>query len=144
MLGKILTFEDKFKGGLEAYVLNFVKVEHGDGVMRDSAACIHGAGMSPQSVPAVVNHGRWIVRCPTCSGAQFASRPDRRFFCSSCLNHASAHRWIGVEWPDDAVVHQIETILMRRPNPTNRNWEPGETVADLVRENGLRGHAEGI
>lgn len=144
MLGRIIAFEDKFNFGLAEYVLNFVKAEHGDGVMRDSVESVNSSGAVPQAVRAVVNHGRWIARCPTCSGAQYASRADRRFFCSSCLNHAAGNRWIGVEWPDDAQTQQIEAALMRRPNPTNRNWEPGETVEDLERENGARGHSEAI
>lgn len=140
MVGRILAFEDKMRGGLEAYVLNFVRAEHGETVAKDAGAFVHNPATSSQAVRALVNGGRWIVRCSSCSGAQFASRSDRRFFCSSCLNHANNNRWIGVEWPDDASIQRIERALMLRPNPANRNWEPGESVADLDRENGLHGH----
>jgi len=36
----------------------------------------------------------------------------------------------------------IEAVLSRRRRPENRNWQPGETVADLVREN--EEHPEGM
>lgn len=79
-----------------------------------------------------VNHGRWIVNCPFCTGAQFASPSDRRFFCIDCL-HAGTDaegRWVKVIWPREA--GGIEEALLARPKPANRNWMPGES-ADALR-----------
>jgi len=42
-----------------------------------------------------------------------------------------------VEFPEDRAT--IEAILLLRPNPANRNWLPGETLADLVLENVVHG-----
>lgn len=91
-------------------------------------------------VPAVVNHGRWIVRCPvfiddanrtTCSGAQIASRDDHRFFCVECGNPHVDGRWLPVAWPDDP--DAIDAALAVRP-VTYQNWE-GEPVETLLADN---------
>lgn len=82
---------------------------------------------------AEVNHGRWIVRCPWCATAQNASADDHRFFCTECSNGAAGGQWITVEWPEDR--EEIEAALGCRPLPANRNWVPGESVAELWRDN---------
>lgn len=82
---------------------------------------------------ARVEHGRWLVQCDFCAGAQLASRGDRRFFCIDCQNAAHGGKWRRVVWPGDHA--DIESALLERPVPATRNWNPGETVADLHREN---------
>jgi hypothetical protein len=84
--------------------------------------------IAPFSLPAVVNHGRWIVECP-CGGAQLASRTDKRFFCIDCGNVAFEGKWVHVEWPDEA--EEIEAELDQRFYPKQRNWRPGQTSKDL-------------
>jgi hypothetical protein len=42
-----------------------------------------------------------------------------------------------IVWPPDPIA--IEAVLLMRPDPASRNWEPGETVADLVMENAAHG-----
>jgi hypothetical protein len=39
----------------------------------------------------------------------------------------------GVLWPDNFA--DIVSVLMLRPDPFTRSWEPGETVEDLVADN---------
>lgn len=91
------------------------------------------AGTTPSGdVEAYVNEGRWLVDCPTCSGAQLASRTDRRFMCNECANFEVAGQWRRVIWPRD--VAAIEKALELRFH-RNAHWRPGETVADLVAEN---------
>jgi len=84
------------------------------------------------TVKAEINHGRWIVKCPWCSGAELADKDDRRFFCLSCFNKAINGKFIKVEFPNKAI--DIETILKVRP-AKNQNWTPGETIAQLKNEN---------
>jgi hypothetical protein len=86
---------------------------------------------------AEVNHGRWIVRCPFCPGAQYASRTDPRFLCVDCGNAPIEGDWIRVEWPvrPDA----IEAALALRPQFANMNWLPTESLTDLQRENAEHG-----
>ena len=54
--------------------------------------------------------------------------------CLSCLNGGIGHRWRPVALPAD--VEAGESALMARPLPQQRTWDtPGETVADLLRDN---------
>ena len=90
------------------------------------------------TVQARINHGRWIVDCPTpgCNSAMLASLKERRYACPDC-----GKGWWRVVFPDRRV--DIEDLLLRRPLiaqlPSSRNWEVAETVADLERENRERG-----
>lgn len=80
----------------------------------------------------VVNHGRWLVSCPFCAGAERADPDDKRFYCLSCGNKAVGNKWIPVKWPTTRVA--IEAELVKRPVENTRNWRPGETVAQLAKE----------
>lgn len=81
---------------------------------------------------AQVNQGRWIIQCPWCPSAEYASIEDHRFFCTDCINGPVGGAWLPVHWPDD--VNLIEQLLAVRPRRA-RNWLPGETVDHLVEEN---------
>src|SRR5690242_1060929 len=81
---------------------------------------------------AEVNHGRWIVNCPFCAGAELADPDDRRFFCLSCYNASVDGKWLTVSWPAER--KEIEAELLERPKAENVNWSPGETVASLRAE----------
>jgi hypothetical protein len=87
---------------------------------------------------AVINGGRWIVRCPHCTGAQMADPDDRRFFCIDCLMQAVQGRWADVDWPAAAITPAIEAALLERP-VSARNWEPEESVSFLLAENVMHG-----
>jgi hypothetical protein len=90
--------------------------------------------MKGVSIPVVVNHGRWLVRCAWCHSTQYASREDHRFYCVECDNGGSGE-WVKTEWPLHAA--RIEKALGRRPMKHHRNWETNESVGDLVHENDL-------
>lgn len=83
---------------------------------------------------AYCNWGRWVARCPRCPGAEhFGNEQGHagglfgdRFVCSTCTLAC------GVDWPPN--VDAIARLLALRPEP-NRNWLPGETIHDLLREN---------
>jgi len=109
------------------------------GLPGDVAAMVK-AGQSATRASAWVDHSRWLVNCPdpTCVGCQYASKGDPRFFCNYCHN-AAAGGWVSVDWPDD--VEGIEAALAARPDPRTRNWKPGESVDDLLRENAENGAA---
>jgi hypothetical protein len=78
-------------------------------------------------VDAEVNHGRWIVPCPKCNGAGFASRA---WSLSCCFDCGTAYTRVVFPVAADA----IEAALATRPRE-HRNWLPTETVDDLLREN---------
>lgn len=42
-------------------------------------------------------------------------------------------------WPSEDMVYGVERILMMRPDPSTRSWFPGETLNDLMWENGEHG-----
>jgi predicted RNA-binding Zn-ribbon protein involved in translation (DUF1610 family) len=88
------------------------------------------------SVRAYINHGRWVVDCAICASAVVAEPQDPVFSCPTC---GSGGVWRKVEFPAPAVQEEIERLLLLRPGFRNaapaRNWMPGETVADLRRQN---------
>lgn len=76
---------------------------------------------------ARVNWGRWIADCPACPSAFALDRRQESFECWDCGAPAS------VVWPP--FVADVGRMLLMRPDPTTRNWTPGETVDDLLEEN---------
>jgi len=95
--------------------------------------------LGPKSIAihAAANHGRWVVECPDCCGAQFACPDDRRFMCNNCANALVGGLWRPVIWPKDRA--KIDELLMLRPDPKTRHWIPGESVANLKAENKANG-----
>ena len=86
----------------------------------------------PEPLTAYVNGGNWIVRC-SC-GAGNATDPQWRIAC--CYGCGAIHRTIA--FPPSAALSEGVRLLLDRP-VANRNWEPGETVDDLRRENDEHG-----
>ena len=82
-----------------------------------------------------VNHSRWIIDCPFCSGAELYWESANLHYCVSCANNMTELP-ILVKMPGNRL--KIEEILLKRENIENRNWI-GETIADLQRENKDRG-----
>lgn len=86
-----------------------------------------------EPVPARIDANRWIVDCPDCGSAEFAFVDDPRFLCTNCLNAAVGGACRPVRFPRNR--EAIEATLLRRPVPRTREWRPGESVADLARQN---------
>ena len=79
-------------------------------------------------VAASINHGRWIVVCPTgCNNAEFVG-DSFPFVCTEC-----GYGPTQVVFPPDRKA--IETALLARPVQHNRNWVPDESLDDLLTEN---------
>jgi hypothetical protein len=85
------------------------------------------------AVKAEINHGRWLARCPFCSGAEEADPGEPIFYCLSCGNADNGGHIMMVMFPDDR--DKIESVLLARFNIGTRNWTPGESLQDLVKEN---------
>ena len=83
-----------------------------------------------QQAPARAYSGMWIVDCQRCRNAEHLERFQTAVVCSYC------EITIEVLWPAGDMVHSIERLLLMRPIPYTQNWNPGETLHDLVRENG--------
>lgn len=97
--------------------------------------------MTDLALPGVVyaraNWGRWIGDCPAPSCASALTLPTAGwqidpFQCWDCGYVAEQ-----IIWPPD--VPAIEALLSMRPDERNRNWEPGETLVELMLENAAHG-----
>lgn len=108
----------------------------------------HSQGVEPFAPPGValdasvtprVYEGAWIVDCPSCGGAQYASPEWDTFFCVDCLNAAVGRQWLRVEWPSPSDVAAIEAALGARPEFATRNWDYSETIGRLLAENVIEG-----
>ena len=97
-------------------------------------------------VPVRIRQGRWVVLCqnPGCNSAVIADDKERCFICAECGSPENDRHWYAVEWPAPEVRRRIEELLLARPaispaQARNRNWEPGESLADLRAQNALYG-----
>lgn len=92
-------------------------------------------------VPVFLSWGRWVARCPRpdCHNAeQFGPCGDgtpgglsgTSFWCRPGYGGCGLRAAVG--WPAD--LEGIEFMTRSRPVAA-RNWLPGETVHDLLREN---------
>lgn len=94
-------------------------------------------GIEPQGysdlspIIAIVRQGRWLVLCPDCNGAERAWE-EGWMMCMSCWNGYTKHQYRKVIFPSERL--EIENILEPRPLQ-NRNWEQGELMADLRKQN---------
>ncbi len=106
-------------------------------VRREGAAVIRTNPVPAGRTPAVLNWSRWIARCPApyCRGAATLDYGQVEVMCAEPWCGAAAQ----VYWPDN--IADIELIVAVRPDPTTRNWEPGETIHDLLHDNLLHGIA---
>lgn len=115
----------------------------------------------PKQLTAIMNNGRWIMRCP--KDGTYLPAWDTGVICPKChpgiLAKAFEQTKDGLlrpvadvelvekarnqarekgeeyfpKYPDER--HEIERILRFRPNPANMNWIPSETLDDLRRQN---------
>lgn len=95
-------------------------------------------------VEAYANWSRWVARCGLCPSAE-QLRPHGRTFNGpnvtlppwfECVECGTVTEVI---WPAEQFVAAVERLLMMRPDPSTRNWLPGETLSDLMLENGAHG-----
>lgn len=70
--------------------------------------------------------GCWIIDCPLCSGAQVVDLGARCVDCGLLLEP---------RWPAEDLRYGVERMLSMRPIVHTRNWNPGETLHDLLAEN---------
>ena len=81
--------------------------------------------------PPFVAGGKWVLPCP-CGDAPMASPEWDEARCFAC---GAVYRQL--LWPPDRLA--IERVLLGRPRAMLRTWLPGETVADLMTQNGEHG-----
>lgn len=84
-----------------------------------------------EPVDAFISDGEWLIQCE-CGAGNSVDPAQGLARCGPC---GAVHTHVVI--PDDR--EAIEAVLMRRPRDVNRNWLPGETVAELERENVAHG-----
>lgn len=96
---------------------------------------------------ARVTNGIWVALCDC--GARGIPSPGCVVFldhllgwCLRCQNAAYGRGWRPVIVPVPGMRHQIEAVLLCRPNVGDRNWDPRETIDDLIAQN--REHGDPI
>lgn len=99
--------------------------------------------LTDEPAVAYLERGLWIARCPQawCVGidhhgpgpntGRIGGLGDTTFRCPRCGVVAD------VVWPPN--IDDLMHVLMQRPMPETRNWQPGETLEELVVENALHG-----
>jgi len=100
-----------------------------------------------------MSHGRWVALCPrpgclngeafgVCDDGTIGGLTGDHFECRTEGVRPDGIRvaygggcglTCEVQWPPN--IRDLERVLLARPAPSARNWSPGETVEDLVREN---------
>lgn len=84
-------------------------------------------------VEAHASWSAWAAQCGRCPWGGRLQRFTSNFDCPFC------GAFNEVIWPSEDMVYGVERILMMRPDPSTRNWFPGETLNDLMWENGIHG-----
>lgn len=84
-------------------------------------------------MPARAYCGMWIVDCGLCTNAEHIDPSSEAVDCTYCGAR------LEIIWPTLEMIRGVERLLSMRPLPYTRNWWPGETLNDLVWENGEHG-----
>jgi hypothetical protein len=130
-MGILSDGRDQFGAGLETVVRThpgFLLAQQAGGFAPPPLDDVADA----PSVAAYINHGRLVVDCPDCNGAEMVWPETALMLCHSCGNRAVGGKWRRVVLPPRLA--DIEGTLGERPDARTRNWHPGESVADLRRE----------
>lgn len=88
---------------------------------------------------ARVDHGRWIVDCPHCKGAECVTLDDPVFLCLSCGNEAVGGKLYRVKFPPPARRRKLEALLAERPL-FGQNWDPSISLTRVRTENEIGFH----
>jgi hypothetical protein len=92
-----------------------------------------------------MNRGWWVADCPrpfchhaeyfgvAMNGAGVGGLHPEYMMCGGCSGAFPA------AWPDTDMRRGVEQLLGLRPDTTNRNWYPTETLSDLLWENTMAG-----
>lgn len=134
MVAVIDTFELRYPGLTHAQVAAANPSSTRDTTPPSGATC-------SVTVDAYVNGSRWVCSCPdlACGGAERVSFLSGVMFCCECRNAANGNDYIQVAVPDADTREGIESALLVRPDWRTRNWQPGESIQDLLDENAAMG-----
>lgn len=87
-------------------------------------------------VQAYVTVGLWYATCPGCKTPVLVDDREPVFFCPTCLcAENDGHPYV-VSFQGK---REVEELFARRKDPRTRNWVPGESLADLEKEQRAKG-----
>jgi hypothetical protein len=81
---------------------------------------------SAEPKAAKINHGVWLLECDCGAGVAV----DPSFSAGYCFGCGAIHT--RVEWPAPEDRLNIEHVILARPKTVNRNWDPDETLIDVL------------
>jgi hypothetical protein len=117
---------------LRAYLLAFYPLAR--------IASTRHVNRSAVPMTARINHGVWIASCEC--GAEGHPSPGCVVYldnpigwCVRCGNRAHGGMWRPIMVPGADERAAIEAVLLCRPSLSDRNWQPGETVDELIAQN---------
>ncbi len=86
---------------------------------------------------ATVNNGRLIAPCTGCvGGAEYIWRGGPyQMYCANCGNRDIGNNWRRIIMPEDRILREVERLLLMRTDPGTQNWNPTESIQELVLEN---------
>jgi len=95
-------------------------------------------GLTSRRLAVRVYHGMWIVDCPFCKNAWRLRPWDPYWQCHNCGYDCT------VVWPAPRFAQGVMRLLAMRPYQEHRNWDPRETLHDLMFQNGANGLYDAI
>lgn len=101
-----------FVGGHEARARGLIAPPGGATFPLDALAA-HPLPIAELAIPAEVNAGRWVARCPFCPGAEAVTPALPILWCDDCQMAELDGQAARVIFPDDLAA--IEAELERRP-----------------------------
>lgn len=112
-----------------------LRAKHAKSIAKMIDRGVRGIRVHESSLPkaARVNHGNWIFDCEC--GAGVAADPG--YSAGYCFGCGAIHT--NVVMPAEEERLNIEHVLLARPRTANRNWHPGETLIELLADNGQIG-----
>jgi hypothetical protein len=87
-------------------------------------------------VQAQVTGGLWYATCPDCKTPIIIDDAEPVFFCVTCLCAGNDGHPYAVDFRGKT---EVEDLFAKRKDPRTRNWLPGESIADLKKEQRARG-----
>ncbi len=105
-----------------------LRQKHAAKIAEKIAKGMRSIQIHESSAPQIarINHGVWVFDCDC--GAGVAADPH--FSAGYCFGCGAIHT--NVVWPSTEDRLNIEHVILARHKTVNRNWDPDETLADVL------------
>jgi hypothetical protein len=112
-----------------------LRAKHEKFIAKQAASGIRGIRVHESDEPktARINHGAWVCDCEC--GAGVAVDPD--FSAAYCFGCGAVHKHVVLPPDEDRL--NLEHVLLARRRTENRNWDPAESLIDVLVTNAEHG-----